>query len=145
FRYLDTGRPRYLYLLGASTALAMATHELYYILFFVFGWFVLIRTLFELLPRRKVMIVLGAVLALSILVMIWNPPLTPKLRGGGLALLLTTVLGIGLLVARVWDPTPIVTTRALALWREQRNVLWIALGILAAVFVLLYSNFFTDP
>jgi uncharacterized protein (TIGR03663 family) len=77
--------------------------------------------------------------------MIWNPPVTPKLRGGGLALLLSTVLGIGLLVARVWDPTPIVTTRALALWREQRNVLWIALGILAAVFVLLYSNFFTDP
>ena len=33
----------------------------------------------------------------------------------------------------------------MVLWRSERNVLWTALGILAAIFVLLYSNFFTDP
>ena len=38
-----------------------------------------------------------------------------------------------------------LSARAIVLWRSERNVLWTALGILAAVFVLLYSNFFTDP
>src|SRR5439155_8722739 len=56
-----------------------------------------------------------------------------------------TVAGVGLLMVRVWDDTPYLSARAIVLWRNERNVLWTALGILAAVFVLLYSNFFTDP
>jgi uncharacterized protein (TIGR03663 family) len=145
FRYLDTGRPRYLYLLAAGTALAMATHELYYILFFLFGSFVLIRALSELLPHRRLMIGMGVILAVAVAIMIWNPPLTPRLRSGGLALLLGTVIGVGLLMARAWDNAPILTTRARMLWQEERSVLWTALGILATIFVLLYSVFFTDP
>src|SRR5215213_127555 len=145
FRYLDTGRPRYLYLLAAASALAMATHELWYILFFLFVSFVLIRVLSELIDRRKLMIGLAVTLALALIVMVWDPAITAKLRGGGLALLLATVVGVGLLMVRVWDDTPILSARALVLWRNERNVLWTALGILAAVFVLLYSNFFTDP
>jgi uncharacterized protein (TIGR03663 family) len=145
FRYIDTGRPRYLYLLAAATALAMATHELYYILFFIFGSFLIIRVLDELLPRRKVAIGLAIGLAVSALLMILNPALTSKLRGGGFGLLLSMVFGCGLLMLRVWDPTPVVSARLLILWKEQRNVLWTAVGILAAIFVLLFSNFFTDP
>jgi uncharacterized protein (TIGR03663 family) len=145
FRYIDTGRPRYLYLLGAATALAMATHELYYILFFLFGAFLAIRVLDELAPRRNVLIGLGIALAVAVVVMALNPPITPRLRGGGIGLLLSTVLGCGLLMLRVWDPTPVVSARLITLWRDERNVLWTALGILAAIFVLLFSNFFTDP
>ncbi len=145
FRYLDTGRARYLYLLAAGTALAMATHELYYILFFLFGVFVLIRVLSELLPRRRLMIGLGALLAVAFVIMAVNPAITPTLHAGGLALLIVTVLGMGLLLTRVWGNTPIVTTRARVLWQEQRNVLWTALAILAAIYVLLFSVFFTDP
>jgi uncharacterized protein (TIGR03663 family) len=145
FRYIDTGQPRYLYLLGAASALAMATHELWYILFFLFGSFVLIRVLSELLDRRKLMIGLAVTLALALIVIAWDPAVTTKLRGGGLALLLATVVGIGLLMVRVWDDSPRLSARAIVLWRSERTVLWTALGILAAVFVLLYSNFFTDP
>ena len=145
FRYLDTGRPRYLYLLAAASALAMATHELWYILFFLFGAFVLIRVLSERMGRRRLMIGLAVTLALALIVMVWDPAITIKLRGGGLALLLATVVGVGLLMVRVWDNTPYLSARAIVLWRNERNVLWTALGILAAVFVLLYSNFFTDP
>src|SRR5215211_5127342 len=144
FRYLDTGRPRYLYLLAAASALAMATHELWYILFFLFVSFVLIRVLSELIDRRKLMIGLAATLALALIMMVWDPAITDKLRGGGLALLLATVVGVGLLMVRVWDDTPYLSARAIVLWRSERNVLWTALGILAAVFVLLFSNFFTD-
>src|SRR5262245_26284409 len=53
FRWLDSGRARWLYLLAVGTALAIATHELYYILFFLFGMFALIRVLSELLPGRR--------------------------------------------------------------------------------------------
>ena len=145
FRYIDTGRPRYLYLLSAATALAMATHELYYILFFIFGSFVIIRVLDELVPRRNLLIGLGIALAIAVVIMTINPTLTPRLRGGGIGLLLSTVFGGGLLMLRVWDPTPVVSARLLVLWRDERTVLWTAVGILVAIFVLLFSNFFTDP
>ncbi|MBK9715858.1 MAG: TIGR03663 family protein [Kouleothrix sp.] len=145
FRYLDSGRPRYLYLLAAGTALAMATHELYYILFFLFGAFVLVRLLDELLPRRSVVLGLAVALALALVGMALNPPITTNLRAGGLALLLGMVVGVGLLMVRVWDPAPLVSQRLLALWRDERRVLWTALAILGAIFALEFSNFFTDP
>ncbi len=144
FRYIDSGRPRYLYLFSAATALAMATHELYYILFFLFGSFAIIRVLDELLPRRKLMIGLGIALTIAAVIMLVNPIITPRLRAGGIGLLFSTVFGSGLLMLRVWDPTPVVSPRLLALWRDERKVLWTAVGILAAIFVLLFSNFFTD-
>ncbi|HWQ12049.1 MAG TPA: flippase activity-associated protein Agl23, partial [Roseiflexaceae bacterium] len=151
FRYLDTGRPGFLYLMAAGTALAVATHELYYILGFIFGWFLIIRVLFELLPRRQVVIGLAAVLVfsllveLSIVVGVWSGQLTATLRADGLALLFMAVAGMGLLLTRVWDDHPLVVGRFRALWREQRPVLWTALGILGALYVLLYSTFFADP
>ena len=145
FRYLDTGRPRYLYLLAAATALAMATHELYYILFFLFGSFLLLRVLSELLPQQRLTRVITAILAVALVIMLVNPPLTSRLRAGGLALLVVTVCGAGLLMMRVWDRTPVVTARALALWRYERRVLWTALVILVTIFVVLYSTFFANP
>ena len=144
FRYVDSGRPRYLYLTAAATALAMATHELYYILFFLFGSFLLMRVAAELFPRRTVLIVLGAALAVMLLITVLDPQITARLRGGGIGLLFSVVLGMGLLSMRVWDSEPVVSARLLALWRNERPVLVTALGILVAIFVLLFSNFFTN-
>jgi uncharacterized protein (TIGR03663 family) len=145
FRWLDSGRARFLYLLAAGASLAMATHELYYILFFLFGTFLLIRVLSELLPRRRIMIGMLAILAVALVILVTNPPITDKLRAGGLALIIATVIGSGLLLLRVWDDTPLVTARALVLWRHQRGTLWTALGIMATIYVLLYSTYFADP
>jgi uncharacterized protein (TIGR03663 family) len=145
FRFVDTGRARYLYLLAAGTALSMATHELYYILFFLFGAFVLIRLADELVSHRNVMFGLTIALALAFALMGWNPHITERLEAGGLALLLAAVLGAGLLIARVWDRTPVLVPRFSELWNEQRGVVWTALGILVGIFVLEYSNYLTDP
>ncbi len=145
FRWLDTGRARYLYLLSIGAALAIATHELYYILFFLFGAFVLIRVLSELLPARKLTIGMLVLLVITVVIALVNPPITERLNAGGLALLMATVVGVGLLMLRVWETTPLLTARALVLWRHRRNELWIALGILAAIYVLLYSTYFADP
>ena len=151
FRYLDTGRPAFLYLMAVGTALAIATHELYYILGFIFGWFLIIRVLFELLPRRQVVIGLAAVLVvallgeLSIITGVWSGQITSTLRADGLALLFSAVAGMGLLLTRVWDNHPLVVGRFRALWREERHVVWTALAILGAIYVVLYSTFFADP
>jgi uncharacterized protein (TIGR03663 family) len=150
FRYLDTAQPRYLYLLAVGIALALATHELYYILGFIFGWFLIIRVLYELLPRRTMTIALGvvagiaALVELSIITGLWYGRLTPTLRADGISLLFFTVASGGLIMSRVWDPTPSFMPRFVALWQEQRNALWVALGILASIFVVLYSAFFAD-
>ncbi|GIV99440.1 flippase activity-associated protein Agl23 [Roseiflexus sp.] len=150
FRYLDTAQPRYLYLLAVGIALALATHELYYILGFIFGWFLIIRVLYELLPRRTMTIALGsiagvaALVELSIITGLWYGRLTPTLRADGISLLFFTVASGGLIMSRVWDPTPLCVPRFVALWQEQRTVLWVALGMLASIFVVLYSAFFAD-
>ena len=55
------------------------------------------------------------------------------------------VLGMGLLMIRVWPEQPRFSDALAELWRERTYVLWTALGILVAIFVLLFSNFFTYP
>jgi len=150
FRFLDTAQPRYLYVLAVGVALALATHELYYILAFIFGWFLILRLLYELLPRRTVTIGLGAIvlvaalIELSIIGGLWYGRLTPTLRADGISLLFLTVASGGLIMARVWDPVPSFVPRFVALWRQQRAALWVALGTIAAIFVVLYSTFFAD-
>ena len=145
FRYLDTGRPRYLYLTFASVALAVATHELYYILFFLFGMFLLFRLLDENLSRRPILIGMGVALLAAVGLEIWRPQITPTLNVGGMALLFIAVIGMGLLSMRVWDPRPFVTERLVGLWRSERRMLWTALAVLVTIYVLLYSTFFADP
>lgn len=151
FRYIDTGRARWLYLLAAATALAIATHELYYILGFIFGWFLIIRLAYELAPRAWLLIGLGAMLGISLLVELliisglWYGRLTPTLRADGLALLFMNVALSGLLMLRVLDPSRLVAERFRATWRDERYVFLIAGLILASIYVLMYSTFFADP
>lgn len=145
FRYLDTGRAHYLYLLAAGTALAMATHELYYILFYLFGSFVIIRALGEWVKRRFLVIGMGILFIIASIVEVWNPQIGDTLDAQGIAILISAVVGSGLLMMRVWNLEPILLPRLRALVREETPTLIIALGILTSLYVLMYSVFFTDP
>lgn len=145
FRFLFDGKSRWLYLLAAGAALAVATHELYYILIFLFGFFVLLRLATERWPNRTVMIGLGALLGVAVVADLVVPLLGLNEKFGGIALLVGTVAAMGLLIQRVWDTRPVLTPRFLTLWNEQRNTVWGALGLLLVIYVLLFSVFFTDP
>ncbi|NOK60289.1 MAG: TIGR03663 family protein [Chloroflexi bacterium AL-W] len=145
FRYLDTGRACYLYLLAIGTALAMGTHELYYILFYIFGSFVIIRALGEWVRRRFLIIGMSILFGIATIVEIWNPQIGDTLDAQGIAILISAVVGSGLLMMRVWDREPILLPRLRALVQEERTTLFIALGILASLFIVMYSVFFTDP
>lgn len=147
FRWLDTGRSRWLYLLAAALALAIGTHELYYILFFIFGIFVLMRLLAESRFARYLNIGLLAVIGLCVLLMVINAPL-PFGRGlylGEKAFLVASALLLAWLCQRLWDPRPILTSRLRQLWFEDRPTLWIALSILGGLYLVQYTTFFAYP
>ncbi|MFV9506273.1 MAG: flippase activity-associated protein Agl23 [Oscillochloridaceae bacterium umkhey_bin13] len=143
-RWLDTGRARWLYLTAAAVALAIATHELYYILFFIFGVFVLMRLLSESRFARYLNGFLIGVIGLCVLLMIFNPriPIGLGLYFGEKAFLVASAFLLAWLCQRLWDPTPVLMPRLLELWHERRNELWIALAILGAIYLTLYSSFF---
>jgi uncharacterized protein (TIGR03663 family) len=143
-RWIDTGRARWLYLVSAAVALAIATHELYYILFFIFGVFVLMRLVTESRFARYLNIALPAVIGLCLLLMLFNPriPLGQGLYFGEKAFLVASAVLLGWLCQRLWDPAPLLTPRLRELWFERRPTLWVALAILASIYLLLYSSFF---
>jgi uncharacterized protein (TIGR03663 family) len=146
-RYLDTGKAGYLYLLAASLALAIGTHELYYILLFIFGILVAMRLVAESSFARYLNWVMGTILVLSGIFILINPPLPV---GEGLYLgekmfLVAATLLFTWLASRVWSPEPVLIPRLVALWREQRTTLWIALSILVGLYLVMYTTFFAYP
>jgi uncharacterized protein (TIGR03663 family) len=151
FRYLDSGKPGFLYLLAIGTALAVATHELYYILFFIFGSFVGIRLINETRFARYIStflmaVVVAAILVeLSIIFRLWSGRISDTLGADGIALLFFTVALTGLFISRLWDTRPFLINRLQMLWFEQRDVLWKALVLFFVIYSLLYSTFFAYP
>ncbi len=143
-RWLDTGRARWLYLASAALALAISTHELYYILFFIFGVFVLMRLLAEGRFARYLNVFLLGVIGICLVLMVLNPkvPLGQGLYFGQKAFLVASAFVLAWLCQRLWDPTPTLIPRLRELWVEQRESLWIALTILVSIYVTLYSSFF---
>lgn len=143
-RWLDSGRARWLYLAAAGIALAIATHELYYILFFIFGAFVAVRLIAESRFARYLNIGLLGVMGLCLLLMLFNPriPVGRGLYFGEKAFLVASVLLLVWLCQRLWDPAPSLTERLRELWHEQRGALWVALAILGGIYLVLYSSFF---
>ena len=143
-RWIDSGRARWLYLTAAAMALAIATHELYYILFFIFGVFVLMRLLAESRLARYLNLALPAVIGLCLVLMLWNPklPIGQGLFFGEKAFLIASAFLLAWLCQRLWDPTPVLTHRLRQLWSEQRRRLWVALAIFGGIYLLLYSSFF---
>jgi uncharacterized protein (TIGR03663 family) len=158
-RYLDTGKAGYLYLLAASLALAIGTHELYYILLFIFGILVLGRlvTEFSTLVRPRMQnpgqlslylnLALAFFLAICLFFIVINPPL-PVGEGlylGEKVFLVATTVVLTWLASRVWSKEPVLIPRMVELWREKRHTLWIALGILASLYLVMYTTFFAYP
>jgi len=143
-RWIDTGRARWLYLTAAAVALAIATHELYYILFFIFGVFVLMRLLAESRFARYLNRFLVAVIGLCLLLMLVNPriPVGQGLYFGEKAFLVASAFLLAWLCQRLWDPAPLLLPRLRALWFEQRATLWVALSILGGIYLVFYSSFF---
>jgi uncharacterized protein (TIGR03663 family) len=147
FRWLESGRARWLYLTAAATALAIGTHELYYILFFIFGVFVLMRLVAESRFERYLNPALLALIAVCALLMIFNPPL-PIGRGlylGEKAFLVASALLLAWLCQRLWEPLPSLTHQLQDLWQQRRSELWIAIAILGAIYIVLYTTFFAYP
>ncbi len=146
-RWLDSGRPGWLYLTAAAVALAIGTHELYYILFFIFGVFLVMRLLAESRFARYLHWGLIGVFALCLALMVINPPL-PIGKGlylGEKAFLLASALAMAWLCQGLWDSRPILSERLLTTWRDDRGSIWIALGILAAIYLVEYTTFFAYP
>ncbi|MEF3275156.1 MAG: TIGR03663 family protein [Chloroflexus sp.] len=144
-RWIDTGQRQWLYLTALGLTLAIATHELYYILLFIFGIFVLMRLLAESRLARHLNIALLIVIGVCAVLMVVNPPL-PFGRGlyvGEKAFLVASALALVWLCQRLWPPEPILTSRLRQLWNEERSVLWTALTILGGVYLVLYTSFFT--
>jgi uncharacterized protein (TIGR03663 family) len=143
-RWIDTGKARWLYLTAAGLSLAIATHELYYILLFIFGVFVLMRLLTESRFSRYLGQFLIAVMGVCLLLMLFNPriPVGEGLYFGEKAFLVASAFLLAWLCQRLWDPTPVLTPRLQALWFERRGELWTALAILGGIYVTLYSSFF---
>lgn len=143
-RWLDSGRPAWLYLTAAAVALAIATHELYYILLFIFGVFVLMRLLAESRFARYLNWFLIAVIGIAVLLMLVNPriPVGQGLYFGEKAFLVALAFLLAWLCQQLWDPAPVLLPRLRALWSEQRPTLWIALAILGGIYLVLYSSFF---
>ncbi|NJN19671.1 MAG: TIGR03663 family protein [Oscillochloris sp.] len=147
FRWLDTGRAGWLYLTAASIALAIGTHELYYILFFIFGIFVLMRLISESRFSRYLNIGLLGLIGFCLVLMVINPPL-PIGRGlylGEKAFLIASAVLLGWLCQRLWDPRPLLTDQLRELWFERRSTVWVALGILGGLYLVMYSTFFAYP
>jgi uncharacterized protein (TIGR03663 family) len=147
FRWLDSGRPFWLYLTAAAIALAVATHELYYILFFIFGIFVLMRLIAESRYARYLNMGLLVVLGLCLAFMVINPPIPigQGLYFGEKAFLVASALLLAWLCQRLWDPRPILTERLKWLWYEDRTTLWVAAAILVGIYTVMYTTFFAYP
>lgn len=154
FRYVDTGKPPYLYLLSVATALAVATHELYYILFFIFGMFIIVRLLSEwdfqlhlgTFTLRPSHLPLAGLLVCIFLIFV-NPPL-PIGQGlylGDKALMIGIALLLGWLGMHAWNSQPWLITRIRTLVHTQLMSLWIAISLFAIIYLVLYTTFFTYP
>lgn len=151
FRYLASRDRRWLWLLGAGIGLATTTHELYYIIGFLFVWFVGVRAASENLAHRLVNLALIGLIALSLVIEVlilsgaWTGNITASLNAGGIAIAIIFVAGISLAIMQLWGDEAIITPLAQHIWRNARADLYRALAIAVGIFVVFYGNFFTDP
>ena len=151
FRFIDSRDKSWLWLMATGIGLALTTHELYYIIGFLFFWFVGLRLLSERAATRTLTMALvgiaigSVVLEALILAGVWNGDITDTLNGSGLAFVLFFLSGISLAIMQLWPREQILTPLFSEVWRDQRVDVYVGIGIIAGIFVLLYGNFFTYP
>ncbi|MFZ9857724.1 MAG: flippase activity-associated protein Agl23 [Roseiflexaceae bacterium] len=150
-RYLDSRERKWLWLMATGIGLAITTHELYYILGFLFFWFIALRWAFENLQKQLVYLVQFAMIAVSlviealILTGTWEGNITPSLNAGGVAVVLMFMALISLILLQLWPDEPIITPIVQDFIGEKRRDLYVSLGIVTGIFMVLYGNFFVDP
>ena len=151
FRFIDSRDKSWLWLMATGIGLALTTHELYYIIGFLFVWFVGLRLLSERATTRNLNLSLVGIATASvaleaiILAGVWNGDITDTLNGSGLAFVLFFLSGISLAIMQLWPREQILTPLFSEVWRDQRADVYVGIGITAGIFVLLYGNFFTYP
>lgn len=150
-RYLDSQDRKWLWLMATGIGLAIATHELYYILGFLFFWFIALRWAFENLQKRIVymvqfaMIVVSLIIEALILSGTWTGDLTPSLNAGGVAVVLMFMALISLILLQLWPDEPIISPIVSGFIGDMRRDLYVAFAIVTGIFMVLYGNFFIDP
>lgn len=150
-RYLDSQDRKWLWLMATGIGLAIATHELYYILGFLFFWFIALRWAFENLQKRIVYMVQFAMIVVSLLIEAlilsgtWTGDLTPSLNAGGVAVVLMFMALISLILLQLWPEEPIISPIVHGFIGDMRRDLYVAFAIVSGIFMVLYGNFFTDP
>lgn len=160
FRYMRGGKGRWLYLSAASLALLWATHELVFIIIFIAVTFLVQRWLWEKLPNRIFVIGSGLAMAVSGVLMLFNPTVNlPTATGqeanvfhfGGIGLIGFMTLLLGQIISLRWSTAPLVR-HGLGFRRDsfyesraRARTFWIACGVFVAVFVICFSTFFTYP
>lgn len=162
FGYLHTRKSRYVYIGAASAALSLSAMENTYITFFVFGSFIILMVLGEVVPRQRILRFLSSKAV--------SPAPGGDLLGwpviGGIAVLLAAALVLTLLTG-LYPPVPALIALALValvlrqsvadsvqvqgtpFWSALRSISrmqWInAVTIIVAILVLLYSTFGANP
>ena len=150
-RYLDSRERKWLWLMATGVGLAIATHELYYILGFLFFWFVALRWAFENIQKRLVYVVQFAMIAVSLVIEAlilsgtWEGNITPSLNAGGVAVVLMFMALISLIVLQLWPKEPIITPVVAGFVGDMRRDWYVAIAIVTGIFMVMYGNFFTDP
>ncbi|MFN5927421.1 MAG: flippase activity-associated protein Agl23 [Roseiflexaceae bacterium] len=151
FRYLASRERMWLWVLAVGIGLATTTHELYYIIGFLFVWFVGLRAAVENISQRAVNIAMLVLIGIAIFVEVlilsgaWSGDVTESLNAGGMAVAIFFVAGISLVIMQLWQSEPVITPLLQYLWRDARAELYTALAIAGGIFVVFYGNFFTDP
>ncbi|MFM2033127.1 MAG: hypothetical protein RLZZ297_1892, partial [Chloroflexota bacterium] len=151
FRFVQDRDRRWLWLMATGIGLAVTTHELYYIIGFLFTWFVVLRYFAETAKSRTLNTALVAlagasvVLEAAILAGLWDGNLTESLNAGGLAFVLFFLAGISLALLQLWPRDAVIAPLVKDVWATMRGDVYVAIGITAGIFILFYGNFFTYP
>lgn len=151
FRFWQSGRSRWLNLAMASLALLWATHELVFIIGFIIISFLVQRLLWEAFGSKKFVIVSGVLMAITGILMIFQPHVSlptatnqeaNELNFGGLGLIGFSTLLFGQLISLRWSEAPLFRQ---GLRYVTKRVFWQAFAAFAVTFIVLFSTFFTYP
>lgn len=145
FRYLQSGRARFLCLTTAGIALAVGTHELYYILFFIFGLFVFVRLLAESPVARFLNIALVVLVVLCGIATVIFPSLSTRKFLVEMPALIGVALLLLWLCQRVWPRQSLLIPRMVDTVRNNLFSLWVALFIMFILYTVQYTTFFAYP
>jgi uncharacterized protein (TIGR03663 family) len=153
FRYLEERHPRDLVLSAAALALSFASHELTFILAFIFASFLGLAYLLDWQGKRlrgEMQVTAGALVLFAFLLQVIlarDPSSSPAVRTILMALAL---IGLGyLLLSLAWrrlfeaESSP-VRGAVNALAKDPR-VLLTALGVFGLIFAVLFTTFLTNP